>query len=174
MGATKTAEKVTAKVTAAEPEVDAAEEARKAREADLEFRRRMTDILSKAQESFDKEAAEQSYTLEQLIGAPQPYEAIPGLFFTRPKIGRKMEVSRRFDAIQAQYRADQDDNKATADNIALLLPYLYVEGEGGALRHPTAQEVFYEVFEDGGEIVDFYLHIMTSRRGKKDDAEGNA
>lgn len=156
------------------PEVSPEQEAREAAERDQQFREQMDSLLKDAQKTFDEQNAASSYTLAQLLGTPQPYEPIPGLFFTRPKMGRKMEVSRRFDAIQAQYRVDEDDNKATADNIALLLPYMHVEGEGGALRHPTAQEAMYEVFEDGQEIVDFYLHIMTTRRAQKEEAAGNA
>lgn len=120
----------------------------------------------------DKEA--QAYTLPELMGDPVPYEALPGLYYKRPKLGHKMDLLRRYQAIQDRYSEDDDVNAMLDRMVHLLLPYVYVKADDGSLDHPSAELLLFEYFEDAADINDFFTHIYTSKKAANTEGgQGN-
>jgi len=135
---------------------------------DAEQRARLDALLDEVTAKHKMEG----YSLPQLLGEPQPYEPIPGLYFKRPKLGHKLDLMRRYEAMNARTMETPDADRDNAETVGLVLPFAFVTDGNGGFRSPTARELVYEVFDTNEELGEFFVALVTSSRKGDKEADG--
>lgn len=116
-------------------------------------------------EALNKEQVEQAFTLPQLLGEPQEYAPVPGLWFKRPKMGHKLDLLRQWQAVADLEDVSNDERMVKI--LPAILVYCFRKLDDGTVRPATQDEVLYELFEDFDEFGVFIGFLINSKRGQE-------